>query len=283
MKFINILSNVITEAKRYQFDPETYQNINSVVDELWKDRSKPYKKKTLVDTFKFPMADGTEGLVKVIVNPRLPYIGFMGTKPKTSYDPADIYIEVNPKHYESKKNLYLTIYHEMLHASDPTQTHKWNPKYMLTYSEKDDTKYWGHPIEFFAIANEFLEGMVLEFQRRLDRLKNSENKRFLLKSLNNIVNYFAKNEPLTKQSLNIIQRINDDSVGSGKFEQILANMQTDYPQISDMMKPTYDEEPYYLHYVQMIKKFNPKIWPKFLSMLYTTSKEIESNINKKGV
>lgn len=276
------MNQVISEAKRYQFDPETHFKLASVVEELWSDRNKPYKGKTTVDVIPFKMADGTEGLVRVIVNPRLKHIGYMGTKPKKSLDPADLYVEVNPKHYESKKNLYLTLYHEMLHASDPTQSHKWTPSYELTYDEKSDEKYWGHPIEFFAISNEFLEGLVLEFERRNRRMRNPENKKILLKSLQNILNYFAKNEPLSKQSLNIIQRINDDNIGSGKFGQILANIQTDYPQTSEMLPSSFEDEPYYLHYVQMIKKFNPKIWPKFLSMLYTTTKEIEDLI-KKGV
>lgn len=284
MKFLNILSNLLTEAKRYQFDPETRMKLISVVEELWKDRNKPYKGKTLVDQIRFRMADQTEGLVKVYVNPRLKYIGYMGTKPKKSLDPADLFVEVNPKFYESKKNLYLTLYHEMIHASDPMQSHKWSPRYDLTYDEKSDEKYWGHPVEFFAISNEFLEGLVNEFERRYERLKNTDNKKVLLKSLQNIMNYFGKNEPLTKQSLNIIQRINDDSIGAGKFGQILANIQTDYPETSEMIPASYEDEPYYLHYVQMIKKFNPKIWPKFLSMLYTTSNEIKDIINKeKGV
>lgn len=284
MKFLNILSNLLTEAKRYQFDPETRMKLISVVENLWKDRNKPYKGKTLVDQITFRMADQTEGLVKVYVNPRLKYIGYMGTKPKKSLDPADLYVEVNPKFYESKKNLYLTLYHEMIHASDPMQSHKWSPRYDLTYDEKSDEKYWGHPVEFFAISNEFLEGLVNEYERRYERLKNTDNKKVLLKSLQNIMNYFAKNEPLTKQSLNIIQRINDDSIGAGRFGQILANIQTDFPETSEMIPASYEDEPYYLHYVQMIKKFNPEIWPKFLSMLYTTSNEIKDIINtNKGV
>ena len=283
IKFLNILTSVITEAKRYQFDPETHFKLVSLAEDLWRDRNKEYKKKTLVDEILFKMTDGTQGLVKVYVNPRLKYIGYMGTKPGKSLDPADLFVEVNPKHYESKKNLYLTLYHEMLHASDPTQSHKWSPRYDLTYDEKSDEKYWGHPVEFFAISNEFLEGLVLEFERRVLRQRKNENKKFLLKSLQNILNYFAKNEPLTKQSLNIIQRINDDSIGAGKFGQILANIQTDYPETSEIIPASYEDEPYYLHYVQMIKKFNPKIWPKFLSMLYTTTKEIEKMIKEKGV
>lgn len=281
MKFINILKNVISEQKRYRFQPEVYEKIHSVVDNLWNDRKKEYKGKTTVDTIPFKLADGTDGLVRVVVNPRLPYIGFMGTKPKTSSDPADIFIEVNPKHYESKKNLYLTVYHEMIHASDPTQTHKFSPKYMLTYDEKSDEKYWGHPIEFFAITNEFLEGLVLEFRRRLDRYSKPENIKTQKKILDNIMDYFAKGKPLTKQSLYLLQRINDENIGDTKMSQVLASFQEEHPELSNLIPPTYDQDPYYLHYVQMIKRFNPKIWPRFLTMLYKTKLEIEDMIKEK--
>lgn len=275
MKFLNILESVITEQKRYRFQPETYAKINSVVDRLWADRKKKYDKKTTVDMIPFKLADGVDGIVRVVVNPRLPYVGFMGTKPKTSYDPADIFIEVNPKHYESKKNLYLTIYHEMIHASDPTQTHKWNPKYMLTYDEKSDEKYWGHPIEFFAITNEFLEGLILEFARRRKRLKNLENIKYLEKAFKNILNYFGKGEKLSNLSLDILYRINDEYVDENKISQLLANIKTDFPRVNELIKLNKEDVPYFLHYIELIKKFNPKIWPRFLTMLYKTKDEIE--------
>lgn len=282
-KFINILTDVISEQKRYKFAPETKERLISLVEKLWKDRKFPYKGKTEVDRIPFKLASGVDGVVRVIVNPRLKYIGYMGQRPKKSLDPADLFVEVNPKFYESKKNLYLTLYHEMIHASDPSQSYLWKPSYDLTYDEKSDEKYWGHPIEFFAISNEFLEGLVLEFERRIGRLQKPEQLKVLEKMLDNIMDYFAKNKPLTKQSLNLLQRINDDQIGGGKFGQILANIQTDYPDLSDMIPPTYEDEPYYLHYVQMIKKFNPKIWPRFLTMLYKTKDEIKDMLKEKGV
>ena len=176
IKFVNILKSVITEAKRYRFEPETLQKISNVVDKLWADRKKDYKRKReLVDAIPFKLSNGTDGMVRFYVNPRLSYIGVMDVRPTKSLDPADIIIEVNPKFYESKKNLYLTIYHEMIHASDPTQTVNWSPKYMMTYDEKSDEKYWGHPVEFFSISNEFLEGLVKEFERRVKRTRKPEN------------------------------------------------------------------------------------------------------------
>ena len=280
-KFIHILDNIITEAKRYKFQPEVLSKINLVVEKLWKDRNKDYRgRRELVDVIPFQTANGVDGLVRVFVNPRLEHIGFMDARPSKSLDPADIIIEVNPKYYESKKNLYLTLYHEMLHASDPTLSVLWTPSYASTYDERSDENYWGHRIEFFAISNEFLEGLVREFERRAKRTKKFENKEILIKSLKNILNYFARGEELTKLSKDIIYRINDEHVGEDSFK-VMKNLTADLPQIVDLLPQRKDDEPYYLHYVQMVKKFNPEIWKKFLSMLYETSSEIKNIVLQK--
>lgn len=281
IKFINILTSVISEQKRYKFTPETQAQLNLLVDKLWKDRDKKYIKKTLIDVLPLKLANGTDGLVQVIVNPRLPYIGFMGTKPKKSLDPADIFIEVNPKHYQSKKNLYLTIYHEMIHASDPTQTHEWKPSLELSYNPKKDEMYWGHPIEFFAITNEFLEGLVNEYKRRADRTRSLENRKLLSKSFKNILDYFGKGEKLSRLSQDILYRINDEYINTNKISKMLADISTDYPNVNELI-PTKEDIPYFLRYIELIKKYNPKIWPRFLTMLFKTSDEIENFINKKG-
>jgi hypothetical protein len=280
IKFIPILSDVITEQKRHKFDPETYAKIHSVVNKLWNDRNIEYKGKTIVDYLPITLKDGTQGQVQLRVNPRLKYIGYMGTKPKDSRDPMDMYIEVNPKFYESKKNLYLTLYHELIHAIDPTQSTKLNQKYQTTYNEKFDEMYWGHPIEFFAITNEFLEGLVLEFKRRSERIRNEDNRKHLNKAFKNILGYFAKGEKLTKVSNDILYKINDEYVNDNEISKVLDDLITNNPQLADYIKMPNDI-PYFLNYIQLIKKYNPKIWPRFLTMLYKTKDEIEDIINKK--
>jgi hypothetical protein len=282
IKFVNILSEVIVEQKRHKFDPETYEKIHSIVNDLWNDRDYPYKGKTVVDYLPITTKDGVQGQVEIRVNPRLKYIGFMGTKPKDSRDPMDIYIEVNPKFYESKKNLYLTMYHELIHAIDPTQSTQLSPKYLTTYNEKYDEQYWGHPIEFFAITNEFLEGLVLEFKRRADRIRNEDNRKHLNKSFKNILNYFAKGEKLSKVSSDVLYKINDEYVEEGEISKILDDLITNNPQLADYITMPKDI-PYYLQYIELIKKFNPKIWRRFLTMLFKTKDEIETIINKEGV
>ena len=282
-KIINILSNLLSEASRYKMDPELNLYIHDLASRLWERRNKKYTRKTLVDGFPFKTSDGADGYVKVIINPRLKFIGQMDTKPTGSRDPADFVLEVQPKEYISRKNLYLTLYHEMMHATDPSQSTKYNPKYMLTYNEFDDEKYWGHPIEFRAITNEFLEALEMEYERRLLMIKNPEQKKYHNQSLDNLLGYFSKNEELSKLTLDILRRVNDEEVLENLISKSLSDLTTLYPGISDFINAKKDEEPYYITYIELIKKHNPKGWPRFLTMLYKSIEDLKNKINKKGV
>jgi len=278
MKFLNILNTVISEQKRFQFDPETYAKLTALTDKLWSIRNREFKNKTQVDQLQFKTSDGTDALVKIYINPRYKNFGELDTRPKGSRDPMDLVIQLNPQKYGSKKNLFLTIYHEMLHATDPSQSTKMNMKFQTTYNDKNDKDYWGHKIEFRAITNEFLEALVGEFKRRLNKLKNSDNKVYLLKSLNNIINYFGKNEKLSKLSLDILDRLNDENISDNKISKVISNISIDFPQTTELLSNK--EEPYFLTYIELIKKYNPKMWPRFLTMLYNTQDEIKTLLNK---
>ena len=282
-KFINILSNLLNEASRYKMDPELNFYLHDLAERLWNTRNKKFTKKTLVDAFPFKTSDGVDGYVKIVVNPRLKHIGYMETKPKESRDPMDFVMEVQPREYVSRKNLYLTLYHEMLHATDPSQSTKFDPKYILTYDEKSDDKYWGHPIEFRAISNEFLEGLEMEFDRRLSLLKNSEQKKYLIQSLDNLLNYFGKGEKLTKLTSDILRRVNDEEVLDNMISKSISDFTTIYPGMSDFIAAREGEEPYYITYIELIKKYNPKIWPRFLTMLFKSIEELKNKINNKKV
>lgn len=282
-KIINILSNLLNEASRFKMDPELNFLLHDLSDRLWASRNKKFTKKTLVDGFAFKTSDGADGYVKVIINPRLKFIGQMDTKPTGSRDPMDFVLEVQPKEYVSRKNLYLTLYHEMLHATDPSQSTKYNPKYMLTYNEFSDEQYWGHPIEFRTITNEFLEALEMEFERRLSLIRNPEQKKYLIQSLDNLLGYFSKGEKLTKLTLDILRRVNDEEVLDNMISKSISDFTTMYPGMSDFIAAREDEEPYYITYVELIKKHNPKMWPRFLTMLYKSVEELKNKIIKKGV
>jgi hypothetical protein len=201
----------------------------------------------------------------------------MDLKPRTTKNPQKFVMQLNPKLFGSKKNLFLTLYHEFMHGTDPNFTTRANEKYWKDYDPTVDEKYWGHPVEFRAVTNEFLEGLVNEFKRRNQRVNNVEKRQTLLMSLKNILNYFAKGEPLTRLSLDIINRISDEGLKDTRIANLLADISTDYPETSEFMN---NKEPYYLKLINTIKKFNPDMWPRFLKMLYDTVEEINNIINK---
>jgi len=58
MNFINILETVISEQKRFRFDPETYTRLMGLTDKLWSNRNKQYDRKTKVDQLQFKTSDG---------------------------------------------------------------------------------------------------------------------------------------------------------------------------------------------------------------------------------
>ena len=277
IKFINILSNVISEQKRYKLSPEDYTKLLELTDRLWALRSKDIPKKIEVDQMEFKTADGSDGKFKVFLNKRYKNYGQMDLKPRTTKNPQKFVMQLNPELFGSKKNLFLTLYHELMHATDPKFTTKYSEKYFADYDPEVDEKYWGHAIEFRAVTNEFLEGLVNEFRRRNDRVVKVENRQLLLKSLNNILNYFAKNEPLSRLSLDILNRISDEKLKDTRIANLLANISTEYPETSEFMN---NKEPYYLKLINTIKKFNPDMWPRFLKMLYDTVDEINDIINK---
>jgi hypothetical protein len=277
IKFINILSNVISEQKRYKLSPEDYTKLLELTDRLWTLRSKEIPRKIEVDQMEFMTADGSEGKVRIFLNPRYKNYGQMDLKPRTTRNPQKFVMQLNPKLFGSKKNLFLTLYHELMHATDPNFTTRSNDKYWKDYDPTVDEKYWGHPVEFRSVTNEFLEGLVNEFRRRNDGVIKVENRQLLLKSLNNILNYFAKSEPLSRLSLDVINRISDEGLKDTRIANLLANISTEYPETSEFMN---NKEPYYLKLINTIKKFNSSMWPRFLKMLYDTVDEIKDIINK---
>jgi len=273
IKFLPILSNVISEQKRYQMNPETRSKLKDLADSLWSMRNKRFPKKTMVDQLEFQTADGADGLVKIFVNPKYPNFGELDSYPEDSYNPKDFVMQLNPKKFGSKKNVFLTLYHEMMHAIDPNFTTKHNEKYWDTYDSEKDEMYWGHPVEFFAITNEFLEGLVIEFERRSQLVQDPEDKKLLLKSFQNILNYFGNGEKLTNQSKDILSRINDEHVDDNTLSKVISDIESKFPKVSELIDNKKDI-PYFLYYVELIKNHNPDIWPRFLTMLFKTKDEI---------
>lgn len=264
-KLIPILRNIISESKKYEMDPETYTTLAVIADNLYSKKRQKWLRQTHIDNIMFTTADGAQGMVKVYVSPRLPEIAEMSTNPFQSRDPMDFVMKLNPKKFGTKKGLFLTMYHEMMHAIDPSQSTRITAKNDLSYDPEKDESYWGHPIEFFAISNEFLEALTLEIEFRLRKIKKESSKKLIIKSLDNILNYFSKGEKLTELSLDILDKMGDEG-GETKMSKLLQQILYDFPGVSEMLPEK--KEPYFLHYIELIKKHNPEIWGKFLTMLF---------------
>ena len=186
------LIDILNESKRVKLDPEFKKVLNNVVDIIFKKRLRGFKKYTPITSIPIEVADGTPGTVEIVVDPDLPHYGILDTKVEDSNDPNDFIIKINPKEVKSKKGLYQTLYHEIMHATDPNFSTKYSEDYWSDYDPEKEEMYWGHPIEFRAITNEFIEGLVNEFSFRKNRLKNQNSIKMLEKSLDNILNHFQQ-------------------------------------------------------------------------------------------
>lgn len=278
MKLLNILS----EGKRIKLEPEVNALIHRVVDIIYKKRNTGFKKYTPITSIPIIVQDGTPGTVEIAVDPKLEYFGLLDQKVEDSKDPNDFILTVNPTKITSKKNLYLTLYHEIMHATDPGYTTKYSEKYWKDYDPEIDEKYWAHPIEFRASTNEFIEGLRNEFALRKKRLKNPENIKYLIDSADNILNYFAHGDKLTKLSYDIIEDMSGLIPQGTRISKLLQDMFIEYPGVSQFSEfsPKSGSQPYYIKYIELIKLYDPTIWKRFLTMLHSEVNEIKENLKK---
>ena len=212
----------------------------------------------------------------MISDPNLEYFGLLTQKNEDSKKPEFI-LSVNPVKIKSKKNLYLTLYHEIIHSVDPNFSSKSTEKYWSDYNPDIDEKYFGHPIEFIAMSNEFIEALLNEFEIRIKRIRNKNNLNLLLKSSENILSYFSKGENLSKLSNSILDDMGGQLPEDDKIKRVISNIYIDYPDISNLIKNN-QIETYYVAYIELIKKHNPELWKRFLSMLYSSIQEIKEKI-----
>ena len=78
--------------------------------------------------------------------------------------------------------------------------------------------------------------------------------------------------------------MNDEGGIESRISDVLSKIAINNPEIIDKFKKQGSkEQPYYLTYVELIKKHNPDIWPRFLTMLYKSIIELETKIKRKGV
>jgi len=272
------LIDILNESTRVKVDPDFKRVLNNVVDIIFKKRKTGFKKYTEITSIPIEIADGTPGTVEIVVDPELEHYGILDVKVEDSTDPNDFIIKINPNEVKSKKGLYQTLYHEIMHATDPMFSTKSTESFWDTYDPEMDEKYWGHPVEFRAITNEFIEGLINEFTLRKSRVKNPTSIESLKKSLDNIMNHFSNGEKLSVLSTDII----GDMYGSEEMTRsrmILNNILIDNPEISDVLSKT-ERNLEYIVVLELVKKYSGSDWKRFLGMLYKASEEIKEILNK---
>ena len=276
-KFITILSGLIQEAGRIKLDFKTQTLLDSFVNKIYKKKLSGVNQYTSLGYMPILTSDGFHGEVEIVLDPELPYLGLLDQKVEDSTDPNDFIILINPNKITSRKYLYQTLFHELMHATDPVFSTKQSEKVWSTYDPEVDEKYWAHPIEFRASANEFLEGIVREFNIRKNRLRNKSNIITLMKASDSILDYFSKGKKLNKLAFNIINEITNDEHLNNVINNILKDIPLQYPDVIELM-PERQNPPNYINVIELIKKYDPEIWKRFLTMLYKTMDEIKTSL-----
>lgn len=271
------LMDILTESTKVRLEPETILVLKKVVDLIFKKRKK-FTYYTPITSVPITVADGTPGTVEISVDPELIYYGILETNPEDSTDPNDFIIKINPTKIKTKKGLYQTLYHEIMHATDPNFSTKYSEKYWSTYDPDIDEKYYGHNIEFRAFTNEFIEGLINEFKLKRKKLKNQNSINTLRDSLDNILNYFSKNEKLSDLSSLIIHDMYGGEEMNIRLRKTLEDIVVTYPEVATLVKKPNPQKLDYLKTLNLIKKFNPNEWNRFLGMLYKAVNEIKELI-----
>jgi len=265
----------LQEVKRYKLKDNLEKTLHQIVDTFFDRMKKPVKKKTKIGDVKINLSDGTEGNVKVYIEPNMDSIlgfkalAFMETE-EESNDPNRLYVSINPELNKDKTSLYNSLYHEFLHTTDPVYSSKFSEKLHATYDPDVDEKYWGHQIEFRAITGEILNAMVNEFKIRKGQVSNKQQLDKLIESNSNILNHFATGEELSNLSLMIFKSMNKEP----KTKSVLDKISREYPDTASLIPKPKTDLQYLDRYLLNLKKFSGEKWNKFLSMLYSTYEEI---------
>lgn len=270
-------------SKRFRLDDENLAIMLDLLNLITDEIGKNFKKRSIskLTDVSIKTMNGVEYTLPVYIDPKFEgYAGIAYDKSK-DINADNIALIVNPYMVKSKKNLYNSLYHEFLHAVDPTITTSPSKKYQSSYGDPTERPdlYYSHGIELRGITGEFFEALVNEYKERKKYIKDEEDKKVLLKSIKNIVNFFVELEPLNSLSYNILDEMSGENDLNNKFRVQMSNIFKEYPKTSEFVENCPNKEPYFLVIIDLIRYFSPKGWKRFLTMLYSTYEEIRNILN----
>jgi hypothetical protein len=285
MIIFNNMKN-LQESKRIKLNDNLDNEIKKVVDLFFKKTKRKLTKKTSLGSLKFKNDVGVDGKVEIFIDPSIKgeYYAELDSLDPDNPKTDELFIRLDPSLNKDPLTLYNSLYHEMLHVTDPRFTTHYTDKYWKEYSGDPNVpeKYFGHDAEFRTMPYEFLNALVNEFKRRKKLTsKKPESQMALVNSLSNILNYFVSGEELSNISLDILHSTwSTPEKGSNPFATSLKKMSTTYPETSSMLKKDNSMPKYFTEYLFDIKKYNQSRWNKFLSALYSTYLEISNIISQ---
>lgn len=256
-------------SKRFTLDKSSKDEISNIVDDLFSycQENKNKRKIRLYKSINLKTLDGSPFTLPIYIDRNFEGgqagIGFVDPDLQpTRHALGNLHLIVNPKYVFSKKSLYNTLYHEILHAVDPTITSKHSPKYLSKYGDsvEEPEKYFSHGIELRGITGEFFEALVQEFKERADSCKDIGDVEALEDALNSIVVFFNEMQMFDPLAHDILHSM--DGIINGTSKDL-------------------DTEPDCLVNIDLIRSSSPEGWKMFLKMLYATSEEIKGFLTEK--
>lgn len=177
-------------------------------------------------------------------------------------------LEENKKSGNLRELIRTILYHEFIHAKDPSQFYGVDKRY--EHGEGKEDKYYGSFKEFLAFTGQFLEALIDKTKKIINshEFYNSQiSSPFLQKTFQSILDFFAKGTELPPYIVWFYSLTLKDFMRFAKGEKL------DFT-ISDELKRT-------LWHLDRVKKYNSKMWNNFLGDLYSTMQEIVDLVNNK--
>lgn len=252
--------------KRISIDSKVDSQLKKLSNIISKNYTK-FKKQTKVGEIFFKNDLGENGFVEIYAKSNYE---FEAKIDGNTLDSLFIIVGSDP----NPKTVYNSLYHEMLHATDPDffDESAWED-----YDPDVDASYYGHRLEFRTLTNEFLNALYNLFKEKL-KGSNASSKKRLHDSLTNIINYYLHEESLTDFSSDLLDyAAGHTKYSTNKLKDFYSKVQLEYPGEYNLTISSYRREklPIFIRgYLNKVRDNNPTQWSDFMSTLLSTREEI---------
>jgi hypothetical protein len=268
------------EHKRVNLSIETKKQIRELTKKIFKDRDKFFDfDDRKVGELVISIDDGTKHVVDV-------YIETVSSDEAHIIDMRDDdYFEfrlfVNLNYIKTEKGLYNTIYHEVMHLTDPSITTRPSEEY-INYN---DTDYYSMLIEFRAWTNEILEALYNEVINELSYVNNKNELNILRNTLKNIIAHIADGFELLPKAKILMRKMSGREEVVEDISEVLNKVNLIYPNLSHLTEPIGEEEeiPTYILVLMNFKDVDEERWNGFIRTLKKVYEELIDLIDNSDI